>query len=90
MVAEVRLSWLLLFIITISAACKQLETTSHVSIQMWFMILAQFLYSNACAKGEHFIPMTWDMTYEKFGWMLNFWNLAGVPFLYALQSSYIF
>lgn len=29
------------------------------------------------------------MFHEKFGWMLCFWNLAGVPFLYCFQSLYI-
>jgi len=48
-----------------------------INIFYWF-------YSNACAKGEHYIPTTWDMFYEKFGWMLNFWNFAGVPFLYSI------
>ena len=33
---------------------------------------------NACAKGEHMIPQTWDMFHEKFGFMLIFWNMAGV------------
>jgi len=32
MVAEVRLSWLLLFIITISVASKQFEMTGQISI----------------------------------------------------------
>jgi delta24(24(1))-sterol reductase len=29
------------------------------------------------------------MFHEKFGWMLGFWNIAGVPFLYCFQSLYI-
>ena len=53
------------------------------------MVLAHWLYANACAKGEHFIPYTWDITTERFGWMLCFWNFAGVPFLYCFQSLYI-
>jgi delta24(24(1))-sterol reductase len=47
------------------------------------------LYSNATVKGEHYITPTWDMFYEKFGWMLNFWNIAGVPYLYIYQTYYI-
>ncbi len=27
----------------------------------------------AMCLGEHYIPGTWDMFHEKFGWMLNFW-----------------
>jgi protein-S-isoprenylcysteine O-methyltransferase Ste14 len=56
---------------------------------MGFMLLAHWLYSNATAKGEHCVPCTWDMFHENFGWMLNFWNICGVPFLYCFQSLYI-
>jgi delta24(24(1))-sterol reductase len=41
------------------------------------MILAHFLYANACMKGEECVPTTWDIFYEKFGWMLIFWNISG-------------
>merc|ERR1712130_806577 len=54
-----------------------------------FMVVAHGLYANACAKGEHFIPYTWDIFYEKFGWMLCFWNVCGVPFWYCYQSVYV-
>ncbi|QDZ22400.1 sterol reductase [Chloropicon primus] len=56
---------------------------------MWFILLAHFLYSNAVMKGEECIPMTWDIFYEKFGFMLIFWNFTGVPFMYCLQSMYL-
>lgn len=26
---------------------------------------------------------------EKYGWMLNFWNITGVPFMYCFHSMYI-
>lgn len=35
------------------------------------------------------IPSTWDIFYEKNGWMLIFWNFAGVPFVYCFQSVYL-
>lgn len=89
MVAECRWSWFTLFLITLSCAAKQYETTGTVSPNMWLMLTAHWLYSNATAKGEHCIPPTWDMFHENFGWMLNFWNVCGVPFLYAFQSLYI-
>lgn len=47
------------------------------------MLYAHWLYANACAKGEELIVPTWDMAYEKFGFMLLFWNIAGVPFSYC-------
>jgi len=87
--AEIRISWFILFGITASCAIKQYATLHFVSPSMLFMVLAHFLYANACAKGEHYVPPTWDIFYEKFGWMLCFWNFAGVPFLYCAQSVYI-
>ncbi|CAF2120837.1 unnamed protein product [Rotaria magnacalcarata] len=79
MIAEVRLSWLLLFLLIASAALKQYETFHTVSWPMIFILTAQLLYINACMKGEECIPVTWDIFYEKWGWMLIYWNLAGKP-----------
>jgi delta24(24(1))-sterol reductase len=90
MVAECRWSWLTLMLLTISCAVKQYETLGYITKEMTLMIIAHWLYSNATVKGEHLIPCTWDMFHEKFGWMLNFWNITGVPFLYCFQSLYIF
>ena len=53
------------------------------------IVLAHWLYSNATVKGEHCIPCTWDMFHENFGWMLNFWNISGVPFLYTYHAFYL-
>lgn len=91
MVAECRWSWTILMILTLSCAVKQFENNNYngISYQMGHMLLAHWLYSNATAKGEHCIPCTWDMFHENFGWMLNFWNISGVPFLYCFQSLYI-
>ena len=33
---------------------------------MAFMVLATWLYLNACGKGEECIPQTWDMFHEKY------------------------
>lgn len=94
MIAECRWSWLTLFMLTLSCAVAQMgpvgqRDVSNISPSMWMMLLAHWLYSNATVKGEHYIPGTWDMFHEKFGWMLNFWNITGVPFLYCFQSFYI-
>eukprot|EP00744_Colponema_vietnamica_P003397 GILI01005210.1.p1 GENE.GILI01005210.1~~GILI01005210.1.p1 ORF type:complete len:531 (-),score=153.42 GILI01005210.1:273-1865(-) len=89
MFAEIRNSWVLLFILTLSCAAEQYRVDGSVSINMWFMILAHFLYVNSCQKGEECIVTTWDIYFEKFGWMLIFWNLAGVPFVYCFQSLFI-
>ena len=89
MVAECRWSWITLMILTLSCAAKQYEQQGYLSPNMCFMVFAHWLYSNATVKGEHCIPCTWDMFHENFGWMLNFWNVCGVPFLYCFQSFYI-
>lgn len=91
MVAETRISWTWLFLITLGAwihGSRTLHAGEHVHPGL-FMVLAHWLYGNACAKGEHFIPYTWDITHERFGWMLCFWNLCGVPMLYCYQSLYL-
>ena len=87
--SEIRIPWILLFLLTLSAAAKQYELYGFVSAPMCFMILAHGLYTNACMKGEECIPTTWDIFHEKFGWMLIFWNYVGVPFVYCFQSFYI-
>jgi Delta24(24(1))-sterol reductase len=87
--AEIRVAWILLFLLTLSAAAHQHAVYGTVSTPMWFMVLAHFLYANACHKGEECIPTTWDIFYEKWGWMLIFWNFAGVPFVYAFNSMYL-
>ncbi|KAJ3009266.1 C-24(28) sterol reductase [Thoreauomyces humboldtii] len=63
--AEIRIPWVLLFYLTVSAAVKEHETTGSVRPEVWFMVLAHFLYVNACMKGEECIPTTWDIFYEK-------------------------
>ncbi|KAG8818632.1 C-24(28) sterol reductase [Serendipita sp. 399] len=87
--AEVRVPWMLLFIISLSGACKQYEDYGYVSANMAFMVLATGLYLNACAKGEECIPQTWDMYHEKWGFMIIFWNFAGVPFTYCYSIVYM-
>jgi delta24(24(1))-sterol reductase len=87
--AEIRIPWVLLFYISLSAALKQYRAHGYVSAPMAFMVLAHALYVNACHKGEECIPTTWDIFYEKWGYMLIFWNLSGVPFLYCHSSHYL-
>ncbi|TPX37197.1 hypothetical protein SmJEL517_g00818 [Synchytrium microbalum] len=87
--AEIRVPWIILFYVSVSAAVKHYEETGVVGPNLWFMVLAHFLYVNACMKGEECIPTTWDIFYEKFGFMLCFWNLAGVPFSYCYSTMYL-
>ncbi|KPA76734.1 putative mitochondrial sterol C-24 reductase [Leptomonas pyrrhocoris] len=87
--AECRNSWVLLMMLTLSCAAEQYEELHYLTGNMIFMIVAHLLYVNAIQKGEECVISTWDIYYEKFGWMLAFWNTCGVPFLYCMQSLYI-
>lgn len=86
---EVRISWIILFFLTFSAACKQYQDYGYISNSMIIMIIAHLYYCNACCKGEQLILPSWDIIYENFGWMLSFWNLAGVPFSYCFASMFL-
>ena len=87
--AEVRIPWILIFLIALGGAAKQYDTYGYVTPNMGVYVLGTGLYINACAKAEELIPMTWDMVYEKFGWLLSFWNLAGVPFMYCYSCLWM-
>jgi len=87
--AEVRIPWVIVFFLSVSGGCKQYEELGYVTPNMAFMILATWLYLNACAKGEECIPQTWDMYHEKWGFMVIFWNFAGVPFSYIYSIVYM-
>ena len=114
MFAELRVSWVTLFLLTASAAAKQARArrdaafflsrklgddflsaavaravigkASYVSSASLLILAAHWLYANACQKGEACVPYTWDVFHEKFGWMLLWWNVAGVPFVYSATS----
>jgi delta24(24(1))-sterol reductase len=86
---EIRVSWMLLFFFTLSAAAKHYEIHGFVTWPLVFMVVAHGLYTNACMKAEDCIPTTWDIFHEKWGWMLIFWNLVGVPLVYSFNSYYL-
>ena len=56
---EVRLPWYFLLLTTVSTAVKQYHEYGYVSPQVGFVVLAHYLYANACAKGEECIVTTW-------------------------------
>lgn len=86
---EVRIPWFILFGLSVAAAGRQYEQYGYVSGEVLFLVMAHYLYANACGKGEHLIVTTWDMYYEKWGFMLIFWNMAGVPLSYCHCTLYL-
>lgn len=56
---EVRLPWYILLLVTMGAAARQYETYGYVSGEVGFLLMAHFLYANACSKGEECIVSTW-------------------------------
>lgn len=89
MFCEVRLPWYTLLLISLATAARQYEQQGYVSGEVAFLCMAHFLYANACSKGEECIVPTWDVYYEKWGFMLIFWNLAGVPLSYCHCTIYL-
>ncbi|KAJ1917673.1 C-24(28) sterol reductase [Mycoemilia scoparia] len=86
---ELRLPWPMLFFVSVGCAAQQYNTLGYVTPESAFMVLAHWLYSNACNKGEECVITSWDMFYEKFGGLLAIWNLAVVPFMYCYSSIYL-
>jgi delta24(24(1))-sterol reductase len=56
---EVRLPWYILLLVTMGAAARQWEVYGYVSGEVGFLLMAHFLYANACSKGEECIVSTW-------------------------------
>lgn len=56
---EVRIPWFILFLITASVAARQYETYGYVSAEVIFLLVAHFIYTNACAKAEQLIITSW-------------------------------
>lgn len=56
---EVRLPWYILLMVTAATAARQYENYGYVSGEVAFLMMAHFLYANACSKGEECIVTTW-------------------------------
>ncbi|GAA5871723.1 hypothetical protein JCM8547_008124 [Rhodosporidiobolus lusitaniae] len=89
MFAEIRISWTILFAFAMANVVKQWEEYGRVSGNAALFAWGVFIYLNACLKGEQYIPQTWDMNFEKFGWLLSYWNFAGVPFSYCYPALWM-
>ncbi|KAH0541872.1 hypothetical protein FGG08_003677 [Glutinoglossum americanum] len=58
---EVRLPWYILFLVSCAAAARQYDQFGYVSGEIGFLVMAHFLYANACSKGEECIVTTWSV-----------------------------
>lgn len=56
---EVRMPWYFLLILSLGAAARQYERYGYVSGEVLFLVMAHYLYANACGKGEELIVTTW-------------------------------
>lgn len=87
--AEIRPGIMLWFFLTSSMAMKQYDQYGYVCAPLLCMVFYHLCYANACYKGEECIPMSMDIIYEKFGWMLCWANLVWVPFTYCFPAYYL-
>lgn len=56
---EVRLPWYILLGLSCATAARQYENYGYVSAEVCFLVMAHYLYANACSKGEELITTTW-------------------------------
>ena len=56
---EVRIPWFMLFLISLAACARQYERYGYVTGEAGLLLMAHFLYANACCKAEDKIPPTW-------------------------------
>jgi len=85
---EIRMSWIMMTIITTSAALKYYVEHGYLSNNMIIITTGITIYSYSTSKGEHLVFPTWDITTERYGLFLCGWNSA-LPFIYSAQSVFI-
>jgi delta24(24(1))-sterol reductase len=65
---EVRIPWYMLLLLSMGAAARQYELYGSVSWEVGFLVMAHFLYANACSKGEECITPTWFVSQSWISW----------------------
>ena len=69
---EVRIPWFILFFLSLGTATRQFEQYGYVSGEVAFLLMAHYLYANACSKAEECIVSTWyDIFYFYFYFFLS-------------------
>ena len=56
---EVRIPWYILFLLSLATALRQWDDYGYVSGEAAFLLMAHFLYANACSKAEELIITSW-------------------------------
>jgi len=87
---ELRVGIMQWFFTTVAMALKMRDETGVISSAMILICFYHLCFVNACYKGEQCVPMSMDIIYEKFGWMLCFLDLVTVPFIFPLQAYYLY
>jgi hypothetical protein len=80
---SVRLVWANSVGIFLLKSAPWIRGMNSISAASFLTLGHGFLYANAPQKGETFIPFTFLVCREKFGWLLVWWSLVAVPFLYT-------
>lgn len=80
------IAWVL---INLSFAAKQLQLHGVVTTPMLLVCAFHLFYVADCFWHEEAVLTTWDIKYERFGWMLCWGDLVWVPFTYTLQAAYL-
>ena len=86
---EARPGLILWVLMDLSFAAKQYQSYGTVTTPMILVNAFQFLYIADYFFHEEAILTTWDIKYEKFGWMLCWGDLVWVPFMYTIQARYL-
>ena len=86
---ESRPGLILWVVMDLSLAAKQYQLHGRLSTPMILVVCFQLLYVADYFFHEEAILTTWDIKYERFGWMLCWGDLVWVPFTYCLQALYL-
>ncbi len=86
---EARPGLMLWVLMDLSFAAKQYQLYGTVTTPMILVNAFQILYIADYFFHEEAILTTWDIKYEKFGWMLCWGDLVWVPFMYTIQARYL-
>ncbi len=80
------IGWVL---VNFSIAAAQYKQLGYITTPMLLVSIFHFIYVFDYFWVESYIYSTWDITDERFGWMLLWGDYVWVPFYYTIQSWYL-